>query len=587
MKDILFLYKVSDNKLKLEFLLIEILSIINGLLQGLSIVSIGPFILLLTNKKDALNNNLLNYFYNYFEFVQYQNFIYFYGFVVIFIIIVSNLFFLYSNLLLTKFGFNYGENLQRRLYKFYINQSLQDFIKLNSSEMIAKVYFQTYRISNTIVVPILDLFSKIFISIIIIGIMFYMINYLYLFFVILILITTYFIIYYFSKNTLFNTDKILTDLEKRKYKLLGDSLRGINVIKIFKKEKLFISDFNKLTYPVASNRAIQRIIASSPKFVVEMLVFVLFVLTMMLFVNSGQKIIELAPMASILFYSIYKLIPYVQGIFYNIVNIRGNLSSISDLKKELIKTNFEIFKEAKSQTLKKINKDNITIKNLNFYYNEKFKIKNLSFELLNSSMNFIFGKSGSGKSTIAKLLTGINDNYKGEIFYGEIERKKIDDYNFFSNVTYVDQNTFLFDDTILFNITFKNELSIDEKKSINKIIKICELEDIISKINDGLLSKIGENGVKISGGEKQRIGLARALIKEPKILILDEATNSLDFKTEKKIFNHLKTNIENCTYVIITHNISLLPFANKIINISKGIKTYEGNYENFKYQLNE
>ena len=318
-----------------------------------------------------------------------------------------------------------------------------------------------------------------------------------------------------------------------------------------------------------------------------MLVFVLFVLTMMLFVNSGQKIIELAPMASILFYSIYKLIPYVQGIFYNIVNIRGNLSSISDLKKELIKTNFEIFKEAKSQTLKKINKDNITIKNLNFYYNEKFKIKNLSFELLNSSMNFIFGKSGSGKSTIAKLLTGINDNYKGEIFYGEIERKKIDDYNFFSNVTYVDQNTFLFDDTILFNITFKNELSIDEKKSINKIIKICELEDFISKINDGLLSKIGENGVKISGGEKQRIGLARALFKEPKILILDEATNSLDFKTEKKIFNHLKTNIENCTYVIITHNISLLPFANKIINISKGIKTYEGNYENFKYQLNE
>ncbi len=582
MNDILFLYRASNYKLKLEFFFIEIISILNGLLQGLSIISIGPFILLITDFERATENFFMKFLYEYLQFSDNQNFIFFYGVIVILLIIISNIFFLYSNLLLTRFGFNYGESLQRRLFDFYIKRSINDFIKLNSSEMIAKIYFQTYRISNTIVVPILDLLSKLFISIVIILIMCVMINFIFLIILISLLLFLYLIIYQVTKNKLIKTDQILTNLEKKKYKILGDSLRGINIIKIFKKENLFINIFNKLTYPVANNRAIQRVIASSPKFIIEMIVFVIFILLMMLFVNSGQKIIEIAPVASVLFYSIYKLIPYVQSIFYNFVNIRSNLSSINDLEEELSDIKNEITSNDFDVKFNNINTKNIKVENLMFFYGDKFKIDNISFELQKKSLNFIFGKSGSGKSTIAKLLVGLYKKYEGNIFYENINRKNISDDKFFSEVTFVDQNTFLFDESILFNITFENDLNKINRDLYQNAVNICQLDTFISKQRSGHNTLVGENGVKISGGEKQRIGLARAMYKLPKILILDEATNSLDLITEKKIFEHIKLNKENCTSIIITHNINLLNFSDKIVNIDKGIKTFEGTFSDFK-----
>ena len=582
MNDILFLYRTSNYKLKLEFLFIEIISIFNGLLQGLSIISLGPFILLITDFERATENYFMKFLYEYLKFSDNQNFIFFYGIIVILLIIISNIFFLYSNLLLTRFGFNYGESLQRRLFDFYLKRSINDFIKLNSSEMIAKIYFQTYRISNTIVVPILDLFSKLFISIVIILIMCLMINFIFLSLLIIILLLLYLIIYFITKNKLFKTDQILTNLEKKKYKILGDSLRGINIIKIFKKENLFLNIFNKLTYPVANNRAIQRVIASSPKFIIEMIVFVVFILIMMLFINSGDKIIEVAPIASVLFYSIYKLIPYVQGIFYDFVNIKGNLSSIKDLKEELSNSDYELINNHLDFKFNNINNKNIKIENLFFVYGDKFKIDNINFELQKKSLNFIFGKSGSGKSTLAKLLVGLYKNYQGNIYYEDINRKNISDEKFFSKITFVDQNTFLFDESILFNITFENDFDKINKEHYQNVIKICQLDRFISKQQFEHNTLVGENGVKISGGEKQRIGLARAIYKMPEFLILDEATNSLDLNTEKKIIEYIRSNKEKCTCVIITHNINLLNFSDKIVNIDKGIKTFEGTFSEFK-----
>ncbi len=582
MNDILFLYRTSNYKLKLEFLFIEIISIFNGLLQGLSIISLGPFILLITDFERATENYFMKFLYEYLKFSDNQNFIFFYGIIVILLIIISNIFFLYSNLLLTRFGFNYGESLQRRLFDFYLKRSINDFIKLNSSEMIAKIYFQTYRISNTIVVPILDLFSKLFISVVIILIMCLMINFIFLSLLIIILLLLYLIIYFITKNKLFKTDQILTNLEKKKYKILGDSLRGINIIKIFKKENLFLNIFNKLTYPVANNRAIQRVIASSPKFIIEMIVFVVFILIMMLFINSGDKIIEVAPIASVLFYSIYKLIPYVQGIFYDFVNIKGNLSSIKDLKEELSNNDYELINNHLDFKFNNINNKNIKIENLFFVYGDKFKIDNINFELQKKSLNFIFGKSGSGKSTLAKLLVGLYKNYQGNIYYEDINRKNISDEKFFSKITFVDQNTFLFDESILFNITFENDFDKINKEHYQNVIKICQLDRFISKQQFEHNTLVGENGVKISGGEKQRIGLARAIYKMPEFLILDEATNSLDLNTEKKIFEYIRSNKEKCTCVIITHNINLLNFSDKIVNIDKGIKTFEGTFSEFK-----
>ncbi len=577
-KDILFLFKISSYKLKIEFLIIEIISILNGFLQGLSIISIGPFILLLTNKELALDNFFLNFLYNKINFSSYENFILFYGFFVIFFILSANLFFLYANLLLIKFGFNYGENLQRQLFKYYINQSLSNFSELNTSELIAKIYFQTYRVCNTIIVPILDLLSKIFICIIIIILMFYLIDIQNIILVLFFVSSLYVIIYIISKKSLLKSDQVLTNLEKNKYKILGDSFRGIHVLKTYLLENYFILKFNKATYPVATYRSLQRIIASSPKFLVEMILFSGFVVILMIFIRSGEALVTLAPKASIILYAIYKLTPNIQSIFYDLVNIRGNISSINDLKKEFIEINkLVLSKSSTKQKNKLIYFENIHVDNLQFEYEEKYKIENLSFKINRGSNNFLIGPSGSGKSTIAKLLLGFNDNYLGKIFYNNLDIKNLDMYNLYNVISYVHQSTFLFDESILFNITFKNSLEKIDIKHLDNVIKNCQLDEFINSTEEGLFSKVGEDGIKISGGQKQRIGIARALYKKPQLLIFDEATNSLDSLTEMKIFDFINQKKE-ITSIVITHNYNLLKISDNILFIDNGKKIFEGKY---------
>ncbi len=224
---------------------------------------------------------------------------------------------------------------------------------------------------------------------------------------------------------------------------------------------------------------------------------------------------------------------------------------------------------------------NIEFKNVSFQYpnTETKALNNVSFSVRNGESLAITGRTGSGKSTIAQLLTRLYDITNGELL---IDGKPINTLNLSSlrqSIGYVNQDVFLFSDTIANNIAFGSTLENLEKA---EIINAAVMSDIDSNIQELPLSydtKIGERGVTLSGGQKQRISIARALISNPEILILDDSLSAVDTETEDTILSHLKKFMQGRTTIIISHRISSIKHCDKIIVLDEGTIVESGTHE--------
>ena len=236
---------------------------------------------------------------------------------------------------------------------------------------------------------------------------------------------------------------------------------------------------------------------------------------------------------------------------------------IVDIKNEIEKN------EAREDI--KINDGTITFDNINFSYNsnpEKLVLKNISLKINGGKMTALVGQSGSGKSTLLNMIPRIYNPSDGSI---KIDNQDVTEINLMSlrkQISIVDQNTTLFDDTVFNNIKYAQPDSSDDE--ILEAAKLSMSEEFINNLENGFETKIGENGVKLSGGEKQRLSIARAFLKKSKIILLDEATSSLDSDTEEKIQKAIEELIHNKTTIVIAHRLSTILNSDKIYVMEKG-----------------
>ena len=219
----------------------------------------------------------------------------------------------------------------------------------------------------------------------------------------------------------------------------------------------------------------------------------------------------------------------------------------------------------------KIDNASIKIKDLSFKYNSNTKnivLKKINMDIVGKKMTALVGHSGSGKSTILNLIPRIYEANEGEISIDNQNVKEVNLASLRKEISIVDQNTTLFDDTVFNNIKYAKPSATDEE--VYKAAKISMSTDFIEKLESKFDTFIGENGVKLSGGEKQRLSIARALLKESKIILLDEATSSLDSETEEKIQKALEELTKNKTTVVIAHRLSTILNSENIYVIDKG-----------------
>lgn len=228
--------------------------------------------------------------------------------------------------------------------------------------------------------------------------------------------------------------------------------------------------------------------------------------------------------------------------------------------------------------IKRLN-GNVTLKNISFAYGEKQVLKDVNLEIKANSKVAFVGETGSGKSTIIKLISGLISPQNGvvEIDKKDLSTLKLDSY--YDHLSYLSQDSPIFDGTLKENIVFDKE--IDDEKII-EVLKLVELEKFYSKLKNGLQTELGERGILISGGERQRIALARLFFDDSKIIILDEATSAMDNITEEKVMKVITEKLSNKTFIIIAHRLNTIKNVDEIFVLKNGEILSSGTYNSLQ-----
>ena len=258
----------------------------------------------------------------------------------------------------------------------------------------------------------------------------------------------------------------------------------------------------------------------------------------------------------------------------SLINQIRSVAMIADKIEEILEDTHDDFENTKLENFSK----SICIENLNFSYTEERKaLDNINITFDKNKKYAIVGESGSGKSTLIKLLMRYYNDYEGKISIYNLNIKNIYSSDLYKNISMIQQNIFMFDDSIKENIRL---YSNHDDKDILDACKRSGLDKLLNKLPNGINSLVGENGNKLSGGEKQRIAIARALINNTQILILDESTSALDNETAYNLENSL-LNLENLTLITVTHKLikNILNRYDEIIVMKNGKIIEKGNFE--------
>ena len=265
----------------------------------------------------------------------------------------------------------------------------------------------------------------------------------------------------------------------------------------------------------------------------------------------------------------------IQGIAQSVANLNKAKAS-QDRINEILNADEHIYETANPIPLTELQKG-VRYANISFRYKDEYVLKNVSLEIPAGQTIALVGESGSGKSTMADLLPRFYDVQEGEIFYDDINIRDASLHDLRQHIGIVSQESILFNASIKENIAFGNPEASDE--DIIRAAKIANAHDFIMQLDEQYHTNIGERGNKLSGGQKQRISIARAVLKNPPMLILDEATSALDTESEKLVQNALEKLMENRTSLVIAHRLSTVRNANKIVVLSKGEIIEQGTHE--------
>ena len=314
-------------------------------------------------------------------------------------------------------------------------------------------------------------------------------------------------------------------------KYLLESFAGIKLIKLFKSERLFISKFIFHLNNMLNIGKIVNIINLSPRYILELFAAISMSAVILILLKNNYTSDKIISLMALYALAGFKIIPSVNKILTNFYTLKYSAPTL-----DLIYEDFKLKNTSFDQQSFKNNKiqRDIELKNISFKYPETKNnvLSNLNYSFKKNQIIGVTGKTGSGKTTLLDLILGLYDPSSGLIEVDSI--KKIDNSNSFRNLGYVSQNVYLLDEDIETNITFGEKSQISHDQKIKEALKISNLDEFVNNLPKKLETIVGERGSRLSGGQVQRIGIARAIYRDPSLLILDEATSSLDVTTQSK-----------------------------------------------------
>ena len=472
-----------------------------------------------------------------------------------------------------KFSFFLYTDISKKFFKKYINQDYLFHTIHNSAVLIRNVQTEANTFSFGVVYPLIKIISEsiIFISICLLLIWY---NPLSSLIAIAFFSVAGLILYSFTSRYLTHYGKRRQYHAAELLKALHQGFGSIKEIILYGLEDLFTHNYHKHNLEDAKAGRIKSNLIEIPRFALELVGVVTFVFVILVLLKLNQNISSIFVIIGVFSFAAIRLLPCVSKIVRAIQTIKFNSVVIELIDKEF--KNYQTFIKSNDekkllQTTKLIDFEKMKFNKVSFSYptSKDFVLKNINFEINKDDKIGIMGKSGSGKTTLVNLISGLLKCSEGEIFLNN-ENINQNLIVWQRKIGYVPQSVYIADESVEFNISLNDKNDTDKKK-IDSLLQLTGLYEHVYNLQRNIGTIVGERGGRFSGGQCQRLGIARALYRDPSILILDEATSSLDEKTEDSILGSLFDNVKGKTIITISHRKNSLKYCDKIFDIKNGI----------------
>jgi ATP-binding cassette, subfamily B, bacterial PglK len=558
------LWKSLPYKRKREFWRLLLLMVLGSISEIISIGLIIPFLAILTAPEELYNLPIMQPIIQYFELTQSAQLIFPITMIFISVAILAGIIRLSLLYMMTRLSYETGVDLGLNIYKNTLSQKYEKHLMLNSSDVINNIVNKTNIVIGGVLTPVLMLISS-FIMFIGITTALFLINIK----IALSIIISFGVIYYLimrftGKKLRENSDNVATQ-STVVIKSLQEGLGGIRDVIINNSQQFYCDLYHKADSLSRRASGSNVFISGSPRPILESLGMVLIAtIAFLMYKDQESDSALVVPVLGALALGAQRLLPTVQQIYSSISTIKGSNSSFKDILELLLLKSYDLNKS------KKINfKTSIKLRDVNYRYAKglPYVLNDVNFTIEKGDLIGFVGATGSGKSTLIDILIGLLAPTKGGLLIDNVLIKEENRNSWQSHISHVPQKVYLSDCSIEENIAFGVSKEKIDYIKLDKAAKDAQITKLIQNLEYGYKTVVGEQGVKLSGGQIQRIGIARALYRDADVLIMDEATSALDDKTEKDVMQAI--NNKNMTILIIAHRLNTLKNCNKIVKIQE------------------
>ena len=566
-----------DELVSFAWLMLALL--VMGLFEVVGIASIMPFMQLISQPDAIAENEWLQWAYDTFGFQDERSFLFATGVGVLLLMAMSNAMAVLVNWMQHSLVWKNAHSLSVRLLKTYMNQPYEFFLTRNSSDMSKQILSEVKELARAMMLPMLQFIGKLFVALVIFGLLF-VVDAKLSTIILVVFGVVYAGIFLTIRPMLSRLGAKRFAANRFRFKSTVEAFGNIKIIKTRGCEGYFLKRFSAASRRVSRVMPRFQIIRFAPTSFVQTVAFGGILVIVLYLLSTRDDFQNVVPLLSLYALAGYRLMPAFKELFSAMGTIRYHMPVIDEVYNDLQMMTPLRRSGSKNERPFSFTAE-IALYDVAFRYgaSEQPVLDGVSLRIpKNASVAFV-GPTGSGKTTLVDIICGLLSPTEGVVLIDDVPLTPENAQRWQSKIGYVPQEVLLYDDTIAKNIAFGVPDEEIDLERVRRAAQMAHIHEFIGELEDGYDTGVGERGARLSGGQRQRLGLARALYHEPDVLVLDEATSSLDGITEVAVMEAIEEMSQKMTIITIAHRLGTVKDCDRIFLLDEGRIVDEGSYD--------